>query len=94
MKTITVQIGNSDDKLTQKMWSLFVDEMDSAINLLADGVHFSGGSPARTQWQNYAWVFTISDNAHKSALCRKITIIRQGYKQNSVAWTEGETLLV
>jgi hypothetical protein len=93
LKTTTVQIDNSDDKLTQKMWSHFVDEVDNAIKLLAAGIHFSGGSSARLRWQNYAWVFNVADQ-YREPLSRKLAEIRKTYNQDSIAWTEGETLFV
>jgi len=92
MNVVTLQIGNSDDKLTQNLWHHFVGETSTAINTLALRVHFFGGPNNWEPWQNAAWVFEIGDNA--PALKRRLQEIREAYRQDSVAWTEGETLFV
>lgn len=93
MNTITIQIGNSDDKLSQKLWSNFVGEIDSAIRNAADDVHFTGCSFPSAPWQNAAWVFNVAHDK-RDWLIHRVTEIRQEYKQDSVAWTAGETLFV
>lgn len=90
MKTITIQIGNSDDKLTQKEWSEFVCEMLNAIHIFSKEIHFGGGSASFEEWQNYAWVFVATKDQIKNLKAR-IKPIREFYRQDSVAWTEGET---
>jgi hypothetical protein len=93
MKTITVQIGNTDNKLTQKEWSEFVCEISSAIHIFVKEVHFGGGSASWEEWQNYAWVFIVTNDRVKM-IKDKIKAIREFYRQDSVAWTEGETLFI
>lgn len=89
MKTVTIQVGNSDNKLSQQEWSDFVSETECAIknNL---HVHFSGGSDCKSPWQNYAWV-VVGNNEYLAMVRNYIKIIREKYKQESVAWTEGTT---
>jgi hypothetical protein len=99
MKTITLQIGNSDDKLTQAEWAEFVDAIDDAINRMVGGLpgelHFSGGSANCAKWQNYCWVFTMTkDPTITSEFKRAISGIRIVCRQKSVAWTEGETSFI
>lgn len=92
MKTITVQIGNSDDKLTQKEWNSFVQFTHIEIlKLIVDnGMHFCAGSPSSAVWQNYCFVFNIeSINIPHLKECLKDMAKR--FKQNSIAWTEGDT---
>ncbi len=88
MNTVTIQIGNTDDKLTQKEWSDFVLAVDTEIQSLAKEVHFFGGSVNYSPWQNVCWVITI-EKLHflKDAL----QAIRMMYKQDSVAMTVGTT---
>ena len=93
MKTITIQIGNTDDKLTQKEWSDFALYIGGAITRHAAQVHFSGTSGSCAPWQNAAWVFVI-EPANVGLLRELVTSIRAEYRQDSVAWTEGETLFV
>ena len=54
--TVVVQIGNSDDKLTQKNWSFFVADVRTAVASVATRIHFSSGSPSAQSWQNYCIV--------------------------------------
>lgn len=93
MKTVTVQIGNFDDKLTQAEWSQFVGSVGRAINLRCRDIHFLGFSGGGAPWQHAAWVFTIGGQ-DAQPLKAEIILLRQAFKQDSVAWTEGETQLV
>ena len=93
MKTISIQIGNSDDKLPQSYWSRFCDEIIGAIRHYATEIHFSGYSLPNATWQNAAFIFVI-DESLISELSECVVIIRDNYGQDSVAWTEGETRLI
>jgi hypothetical protein len=77
---LSVSIGNSDDKLTQKEWNRFVEEM---IDLLADSgkVHFFGGSSNFAPWQNVAWIVELRDAP--IIVMSKISKIREKYNQDS-----------
>ena len=101
MKTITVQIGNSDDKLSQSEWSQFTSKIMYEIEINASEIHFSGSSDPLAAWQNAAFVFCIRDYGFmgndrffidnlKSVLSK----IAKLYRQDSIAWTEGETEFV
>jgi hypothetical protein len=93
MKTITLQIGNSDDKLTQAHWSKFVFEIGDYISRYAETVHFFGISAGDARWQNAAWVFVCKPEIVE-ILKENITNTRRAFLQDSVAWTEGETEFV
>lgn len=77
---MVVSVGNSDDKLTQKEWNRFVEEM---IDLLGDvgKVHFFGGSSTFAPWQNVAWIVELREAP--IAVMAKISSIREKYKQDS-----------
>jgi len=94
-KTLVVQIGNSDDKLSQKEWSLFVMEMNHFIEHYCGEVHFSGGSDCSKAWQNYCWV-GVFDAVQNSIELIKLDIreMRLRYKQDSVAVVIGESLFL
>ena len=93
MKTVTIQIGNTDDKLTQKEWSRYVREMEGQIHYRAHQIHFAARSDGAETWQNAAWVFTI-DSHEVSPLRDDLMAVRLYYRQDSIAWTEGETQFV
>ena len=90
MKTITVQIGNTDDKLTQVQWSKFVDSVNYAVNQFAFKVHFWGGSVNWAEWQNMAWVFEC-DSRNIKKLETELLGIRVRFNQDSIALTKGIT---
>lgn len=93
--TAVVQIGNSDDKLTQKRWAAFIVETAEVITSHAQGVHFSGASMADAPWQNHAWVFEISArDLRLSALQYDLTELAYDYEQDSIALTTGVTEFV
>lgn len=90
MPTITLQIGNSDDKLTQAEWH---DYVEAVRTLLGDGpaqVHFFGAPPNWTPWQNAAWVFVLECGAIPP-MQQALVDIRTRFRQDGFAWTEGET---
>jgi len=90
MKTVSVQIGNSDDKLTQKQWADFVTMVGSAILGHGGQVHFFGGAANWMTWQNVAWVFEC-DEQKVDVLKKILADIGRHFRQDSVAWLEGET---
>ncbi len=92
-ETVTIQIGNTDDKLTQSHWSAFVKKCDSLICRRARQVHFSGFSNPSEVWQNSAWVFEIS-GGESARLWDEMKQLAQEFNQDSIAWTEGKTLFV
>ena len=93
MKTITLQIGNSDDKLTQCEWSLFVGTVENDIRKRRANWHFSGLSRGDASWQNACWVLEMEPEEIE-LLKVDLTATRQAYNQDSVAITEGQTAFV
>lgn len=94
-KTVTIQIGNTDDKLSQARWSAFVTYIQNEIqgNVAVWKIHFAGGSSNWLPWQNYAWVLEIFE--HYSPILKAYLVdAREEFGQDSIAWTEGETLFV
>lgn len=90
MKTVTVQIGNSDDKLSQAKWSQFVMNIRSIIEGYAIEIHFTGSSLPFELWQNAAFIFVCRDS---DILELKDALALRGkhYDQDSVAFTVGDT---
>jgi len=95
MKTVTLQIGNSDDKLTQLEWSNFIDTIDKAISIFKGVPHFAGGSASEKPWQNYCFVFELDDDPLVTkSFQRQLKDIRVQYRQDSVVWVDGVNLFV
>ena len=90
MKTITIQIGNTDDKLTQAEWAAFVLMMKTMILGHCQQVHFFGGSNNWERWQNVAWVVMCASEKLE-ALKAAVADARNVFGQESAAWTVGDT---
>ena len=91
MKTMVIQIGNSDDKLTQKEWSDFVATIGNEIEDWAIKTHFFASSMGHSKWQNACWVVEVEENGGLQALKVGLTEARVRFKQESCAITEGVT---
>lgn len=91
--TLVIQIGNSDDKLTQKEWHSFVHEVVISVGMFASKIYFNGGSECSCPWQNHAWVLEVQPR-NLERLRKRLLVIRQNFKQESIAWTEGETIFI
>jgi len=92
-KTITILIGNSDDKLTQKEWSLYVDEVDHAIRVKVysnseHSLHLTGAPETSSPYQNYCWVAVLTEPAIEE-LKETLSKIRKEYRQDGVAVVTG-----
>lgn len=89
---VTVQIGNSDDKLRQSRWAMFI--MDT-LNAVADfgGLHFSGGSRPEAHWQNYCFV-VVGLEAKLPKLKNDLRGLAAAYNQDSIAIIVGQTEFV
>lgn len=91
--TITVQIGNSDDRLTQREWSEFNEAVRASIKRDCVKLHFDGAPSATAPWQNAAFVFEAMP-AQAREIRTVLKFVRKSFRQYSIAWTEGTTLFV
>lgn len=93
MKTVTINIGNSDNKLTQVEWSHFIKDIWDALMeyKLSAEIHFAGGSSPESPRQNYCWVIGLvsMNDLHKT-----LDGIRKKYRQNAIALTIGDTTFI
>lgn len=90
MKTITVQIGNSDDKLTQVQWSAFFNATENIIHKYATEVHFTGASVSWSAYQNACFVCVCADYM-TDELKKALSIEGKRFSQDSIAYSEGAT---
>ena len=90
MKTVCIQIENSDDKLSQKEWSEFCEKIEKNCFFNAKEIHFSGCSEGSKPWQNMCIVMNIENNKIDN-LKSVITNTRKSYGQTSVAIMIGLT---
>jgi hypothetical protein len=88
--TITLQIGNTDNKLTQQEYHQFCCDIGELLVDYIDEVHFSAPSTGWEKWQNACWVGEIKEFM-LSGLKEKLSILRKKYNQDSVSITVGQT---
>jgi hypothetical protein len=93
MKTLSILIGNSDDKLKQSEWNEFVVKFRVEILRVCDTMHFFGGPTNYERWQNINSVFTISEEKI-SNFKENIRFLGNQYKQDSIAIIQGDTELL
>lgn len=91
--TITIQIGNTDNKLTQQKWSQFIKSINEQLLHHAINVHFAGGSNYDQQWQNACWVIEISPEI-EPGLKLSLSLLKLHFDQHSIAYTIGATQLL
>lgn len=92
MRTICVQIGNTDNKLPQGGWSNFILLTKSCIEVFGK-IHFSGGSNFDEAFQNACFVFEIEED-RVAPLKQDLKRISEIFYQNSIAWLEGQVEFV
>lgn len=93
MKTVTIQIGNTDKKLTQHQWAEYVKEIEETILLYCLEQHFFGTSTYWEKWQNAAWVVDVRED-NIEPLKSDLLLIMEFNGQEAIAWTEGKTELL
>lgn len=87
MTTACIQIGNSDDKLTQREWADFCKKLRVVCELHGE-VHFAAPAPGDAPWQNYC-IVVAGENAEIAQLKNEVRTLRGAFKQESAAWVEG-----
>jgi hypothetical protein len=93
VKTLVVQIGNSDNKLRQADWARFVQRTGAIIQEYAAIIHFFGGPENWATWQKVCWVFDCEE-ARIGNLKLRLAETRKEFLQDSAAVTQGETEFV
>lgn len=89
MDTYYITIGNSDDKLTQVEWSNFIYDIEDLVLRSSSevfGVWFSGPSVI---FQNACFSFSPCDEFDEEMFEDKLTIIKNKYRQDSIALVKG-----
>lgn len=90
---VSIQAGNSDNKLTQKQWAELVVFLNAAIVKHQAARHFFGGSITWAEWQNVCWVIEI-DEEYLEPLKHELRSVRSAYQQDSVCVLAGEAEFV
>jgi hypothetical protein len=88
--TIVIQIGNSDNKLTQQEWSRFYNHIHNLVDDYGT-VHFRGTSLPNAPYQNACFVI---ESESMDGLKYQLGITAKDFKQKSIALTIGDTEFV
>lgn len=94
MQTLTVLIGNSDNKLTQREWAVFTDTINKIIRNHSHEVHFHGYSLSNSKYQNAAWVFImhgVTEMDGIESLKEELAFQKRQWRQESIALVYGTT---
>jgi len=84
---VVVSIGNTDNRLTQRDWNRFVEDVIEAVSK-AGKVHFFGGSSTWAPWQNVAWIIELQVSVVE--FTAEIAKVRETYNQESAFILFGE----
>lgn len=90
MKTLTVLIGNTDNKLTQQQWNRYVHDVDYWLLHYQDGRYFFGGCATWEPFQNMCWVISI-ENERLEMLKDQLYELCVHFNQDNIAILVGET---
>lgn len=89
-KSIYVVIGNSDDKLSQERWAIFIKDIDVAVQGMAKHVHGVFFAAPNSPFQNACWSIII-DETDVEYVQRRLSHLASKYSQQSIVWADAET---
>ncbi len=93
MITVSVLIGNSDNKLSQERWASFISSVGVLVTARYQRVFFQGFSAPAAPWQNACWVFEADETTIPS-LRDGLASLACAFEQDSIALVVGKTELV
>lgn len=90
-KLVFVMVCNSDDRLAQVEWSLFVADAHKSITENATKVHGTWYSPSESPAQNACFGFSIADGPAMTLLSELERMCYE-HSQDSITWAETSML--
>lgn len=85
MLTVYASIGNSDDKLTQYRWGVYVQSFLNTIRRHASQVHGEWYSAPDAPWQNACCCFEVTPDS-AITIRQDLNELRILHEQDSIAW--------
>lgn len=82
--SVCVLLGNSDNKLTQREWSEFVDDVRGLVASYATETQFVGATDSISPYQTACIVFNM-DETEVASFENYLERIRIRYRQDSIA---------
>jgi hypothetical protein len=93
MVDVFIEIGNTDDKLGQKDWAMFCQDVRNVVFDFQTRIFGQYYSHTDSVWQNACFHFSIEESALEH-LKENLAVIAGRYKQDSIALTTGVTRFV
>ena len=90
--TVTIQIGNSDDKLSQRRWHEFTFAFKRFLDESNGKIHFFGFSASDAPWQSCCAVIDEPENLIEFE--STLAALAWFFDQDSIALTAGTTQFV
>jgi hypothetical protein len=90
--TVTIQIGNSDNKLSQERWSQYINALSQLLLQGNAKIHFFGFSAPTAPWQNCCAV--IDEPENPAWLEEDLAALARSFERDSIALTAGTTQFV
>lgn len=84
MPTVYITIGNSDNRLTQAMWSNFCDEISDLVTTVGLPVHGKWYSAPDSPYQNACFCAEVRED-DMDHLRDRISVTRAFFLQDSIA---------
>ena len=88
MITVYISIGNSDDKLTQANWSLYVANVRELLLLNASNTHGEWYSLPAAPFQNACFCIELPNTDAADRLKAGLGQWARSFRQDSIAWAE------
>lgn len=89
MKNVYISVGNSDDKLSQEIWSFLLDDVVGRSMNHASNIHGIWFSEPRSRYQN-ACICVEVPGERLEALRWEMQHIARAYGQDSIAFAVAE----
>lgn len=91
--SVSVMLGNSDNKLPQDRWATFVASVRAHVEKYACQIHMDGGPGTDSLWQNWCFMFVVE--AEKvPGLVAALQETRGYYRQRGIAWMLGKVMFL
>jgi len=93
IKTIVIQLGNSDNNLSQEEWSQFVTYVRDSVDEFCEEIHFDGHSKGDSPYQNACFVGEIYTNK-VDALETRLAGFAMQFRQEAIAVLIGDVYFI
>lgn len=84
---VYICIGNSDDKLSQRQWRDFIDDIRGWVHTFAQAIHGEWFSEPVSKWQNACWCVEVHDE-NAQEFKDKLRKLAAAYDQDSIIFDE------